>query len=239
MECRDRLTAATPSSKTDRPVGLVKLMSLRLPRRSSTGRKDATRHALLEAALNVFGEKGYHGAAVDEIVDRAGRSKGAAYFHFPSKAAIFRALVRELASQLAGSIERKMDRADAPSERLDAALLGLVDVFVKHRTLARIVLIEVAGAGRTFSDDLIFVRRQFAELIEGELNRAVESGAIAPCDTSLIATAWFGALNEVAVHWLHDPSAGSLHSSYPSLRQLLLQSVGFSPAEVDRVALHA
>ena len=44
---------------------------------------------MLEAALNVFGEKGYHGAAVDEIVDRAGRSKGAAYFHFPSKAAIF------------------------------------------------------------------------------------------------------------------------------------------------------
>ena len=101
------------------------------------------------------------------------------------------------------------------------------------------MLIEVAGAGRTFSDDLIFVRRQFADLIERELNRAVEIGAIAPCDTHLIATAWFGALNEVAVHWLHDPEAGSLHASYPSLRHLLLQSVGFSPAEVDRVAIHA
>ena len=233
------LTTAVPLSKTDRPVGLAKPMILRLPHRSSAGRKDLTRHALLEAALNVFGEKGYHGAAVDEIVDRAGRSKGAAYFHFNSKAAIFRALVRELAGQLAGSIQRKMDRADAPAERLDAALLGLVDTFVKHRTLARIVLIEVAGAGRAFSEDLIFVRRQFADLIECELNRAVETGAIAPCDTKLIATAWFGALNEVAVHWLHDPSAGSLHASYPSLRQLLLQSVGFDPAEVDRVALHA
>ncbi len=214
-------------------------MSLRLPRRSSSGRKDATRIALLEAALNVFGEKGYHGAAVDDIVDRAGRSKGAAYFHFPSKAAIFRALVRELANQLVNSIQRKMDDVDSPAERLDAALLGLIDVFVRHRALARIVLIEVAGAGRAFSDDLIFVRRQFADLIERELNRAIESGAIAPCDTHLIATAWFGALNEVAVHWLHDPDARSLHASYPSLRQLLLQSVGFSSAEVERVALHA
>lgn len=214
-------------------------LSLRLPGRASTDRKGATRHALLEAALNVFGEKGYHGAAVDDIVDRAGRSKGAAYFHFPSKAAIFRALVRELANQLVNSIQRKMDDVDSPAERLDAALLGLIDVFVRHRALARIVLIEVAGAGRAFSDDLIFVRRQFADLIERELNRAVEIGAIPPCDTHLIATAWFGALNEVAVHWLHDPDAGSLHASYPSLRQLLLQSVGFSPAEVDRVPLHA
>ena len=214
-------------------------LSLRLPGRASADRKGATRRALLEAALNVFGEKGYHGAAVDDIVDRAGRSKGAAYFHFPSKAAIFRALVRELAGQLVNSIQRKMDPADSPAERLDAALLGLIDVFVRHRSLARIVLIEVAGAGRTFSDDLIFVRRQFADLIERELNRAVETGAIAPCDTHLIATAWFGALNEVAVHWLHDPDARSLHASYPSLRQLLLQSVGFSSAEVERVALHA
>ena len=95
-------------------------MSLRLPRRSSTGRKDATRHALLEAALNVFGEKGYHGAAVDDIVDRAGRSKGAAYFHFPSKAAIFRALVRELANQLVNSIQRKMDDQQTAAVLRDA-----------------------------------------------------------------------------------------------------------------------
>ena len=152
-------------------------MSLRLPRRASNGRKDATRLALLEAALNVFGEKGYHGAAVDDIVDRAGRSKGAAYFHFPSKAAIFRALVRELANQLVNSIQRKMDDVDSPAERLDAALLGLIDVFVRHRALARIVLIEVAGAGRAFSADLIFVRRQFADLIERELDRAMSKSA--------------------------------------------------------------
>ena len=74
-------------------------MSLHLPGDGRNDRKSATRRALLEAALTVFGEKGYHGAAVDDIVDKAGRSKGAAYFHFPSKEAIFRALIRELGKQ--------------------------------------------------------------------------------------------------------------------------------------------
>ncbi len=214
-------------------------MALRLPGRARDGRKGATRRALLEAALNVFGEKGYHGAAVDEIVSRAGRSKGAAYFHFASKEAIFRALVRELAGQLVGRIQREIDAASAPSERLDAALLALIDIFVKHRMLARIVLIEVAGAGRAFSEDLIFVRRQFAAVIDRELHAAARSGAIPPCDTTLIATAWFGALNEVVVHWLHNPTAAPLHASYPSLRRLLLQSVGFRLAEAEGAAVHA
>ena len=53
-------------------------MGLHLPGDGRNDRKSATRRALLEAALTVFGEKGYHGAAVDDIVDKAGRSKGAA-----------------------------------------------------------------------------------------------------------------------------------------------------------------
>ena len=214
-------------------------MTLRLPGSTHNGRKDATRRALLEAALNVFGEKGYHATAVDEIVNRAGRSKGAAYFHFPSKEAIFRALVRELASHLAGRIERAIDEAESPADRLDTALLALIDVFVRHRTLARLVLLEVAGAGRAFSEDLIFVRCQFADLIGRELDAGVAAGVIAPCDTELIATAWFGALNEVVVHWLHDPEAGSLHARYPTLRHLLLQSVGLRPSMVSGVPAHA
>ena len=63
--------------------------------------------ALLEFALEVFGEKGYRHAAVDDIVSRAGRSKGTGYFHFPNREAIFRALVRELASYLVQRVERE------------------------------------------------------------------------------------------------------------------------------------
>ena len=205
-------------------------MDLHLPGDGRNDRKGATRRALLEAALTVFGEKGYHGAAVDEIVDKAGRSKGAAYFHFPSKEAIFRALIRELGKHLVDRIEQEIELAVSPIERLDAALLALIDIFVKHRTLARFMLLEVAGAGRMFSEDLIFVRKQFVLVIARQLDAGVEAGIIEPCDTALIATAWFGALNEVVIHWLHEDGAPPLQESYPSLRQLLLQSVTIDDA---------
>ena len=213
--------------ETDRPVGSVGwTLPIRLPGAHTGSKRDETRRALLESALNVFGEKGYHDAAVDDIVSRAGRSKGTAYFHFPNKEAIFRALVRELASYLVDRVERELIEEPSAIKRLDAALLSVIDIFTKHRKLARVTLVELAGAGRAFSDDLLFVRQQFANLVRRHLDAAVDEGTLAPCDTELIATAWFGAINEIVLRWLHDPDARPLHMTYPALRHLLLQSVG-------------
>jgi AcrR family transcriptional regulator len=204
---------------------------MRLPGAHTGSKRDETRRALLESALNVFGEKGYHNAAVDDIVSRAGRSKGTAYFHFPNKEAIFRALVRELASYLVDRVERELVGRQSAIEQLDAALLSVVNIFTKHRKLARVTLVEVAGAGRAFSDDLLFVRQEFANLIRRHLDAAVNEGTLAPCDTELIAAAWFGAINEIVLRWLHDPDARPLNMTYPALRQLLLQSVGADVAQ--------
>ncbi len=45
--------------------------------------------------------------------------------------------------------------------------------------------------------------------------------------------AWFGALNEVVMRWLMDEAHGRLEDTYPTLRAILLRSVGI-PA--DRLA---
>ncbi|NBM21020.1 ScbR family autoregulator-binding transcription factor [Streptomyces sp. GC420] len=47
-----------------------------------------TRFAILTAAASVFDEYGYEGATIGEILARAGVTKGAMYFHFPSKQAL-------------------------------------------------------------------------------------------------------------------------------------------------------
>ena len=62
----------------------------------ATRDKEATRQRLLDAAEEVFAEKGYHGAVVDDIVRASDSSKGGFYFHFPNKQAIFLSLVDAL-----------------------------------------------------------------------------------------------------------------------------------------------
>src|SRR5437764_15295448 len=57
-------------------------------------RRDA-RQELLRAAADVFAERGFRDASIDEVAERAGYSKGAVYWHFASKGDLFFALVEE------------------------------------------------------------------------------------------------------------------------------------------------
>jgi AcrR family transcriptional regulator len=73
----------------------------RLDRRTRAARAEGRdgRAALLEAAMDVFAQRGYRDASVDEIADRAGYSKGAIYFHFTGKDDLFFALLEERIDQ--------------------------------------------------------------------------------------------------------------------------------------------
>ena len=62
---------------------------MRQSRTTQAARRQTTRGRLLEAAFNVFAAQGYTGATVDAIVQAAGYSKGAFYFHFSSKEEVF------------------------------------------------------------------------------------------------------------------------------------------------------
>ena len=62
---------------------------------ASSDAKALTRARLLDAARGVFIATGYRGATLDSIAARAGFTKGAVYWHFPNKQALFLALVAE------------------------------------------------------------------------------------------------------------------------------------------------
>ncbi|KQO23614.1 TetR/AcrR family transcriptional regulator [Acidovorax sp. Leaf78] len=65
-------------------------------------RKEARPGELLEAALDLFVEKGFAATRVDEVAARAGVSKGTLFLYFPSKEELFKAVVRQ---NIAGRFE--------------------------------------------------------------------------------------------------------------------------------------
>jgi len=190
--------------------------------------KEATRQRILEAAEEVFADKGYHGAVVDDIVEIAQTSKGGFYFHFPNKQGIFLALVDSLTPRLASAVERAI--ADKPNAvaKVDAALHIVLETFARHRRLSKILLVEAVGLGHGFDEKLMSVRGQFIALIRHYLDEAIREEAIPPIDTDIVACAWFGAINEIVVRWLVAGKPEQLETALPGLRLLLLRSVGIT-----------
>ncbi|HEX9037037.1 MAG TPA: TetR/AcrR family transcriptional regulator [Ktedonobacterales bacterium] len=188
--------------------------------------KVATRQRLLDAAETVFAAKGYHGAAVDDIARESDSSKGGFYFHFPNKEAIFLALIESLTPRLEAAIERAISAEADPVAQLDAALRTVLQTFSGHRRLSKILLVEAIGLGHGFDEKLMLVRGRFAAMIQKRLDQAVQFGRIPAVDTETVSWAWFGAINEVVTRWLVAGQPGELEAVFPTLRAILLRSVG-------------
>jgi AcrR family transcriptional regulator len=70
-------------------------------------RKDARPQELLEAALALFGEKGFAATRIEEVAQRAGVSKGTLYLYYPSKEELFKAVIAHyLSSRIADTVQQ-------------------------------------------------------------------------------------------------------------------------------------
>jgi len=193
--------------------------------------KPATRDKILQAALDVFAEKGYHRALVDDIVRASRTSKGAVYHHFPNKEALFLALVDEFSERLAVAVAESIAGAHGALGKVQAALTAGLETFARHRELARILLLESVSLGSAYLAKRVEVRERFAALVQAHLDQAVAEGSIPPLDTRVATLAWLGALNEVVIQWLHDGRPDLLTEVVPALTPLLLRSIGASPGD--------
>lgn len=196
--------------------------------------KAATRERIIEAATQAFAEQGYHDTSMDDIVRRAGMSKGAIYFHFPGKEALFFTLVERLADVLESSARKSISRESGGTARVDATFKAMLELLSRHQGLARVVLIGGAGLGPSLDRRLLKLHERFARFIRGYLDKAVADGSIPPVDTEVAAYAWLGAINEIVIRWLYAGKPDALDEAAPHLRALLLRSIGAgsTPAEV-------
>src|SRR5690625_6040865 len=87
------------------------------------------RNKIIETALLLFEEKGFHGVSINEIVTTAGTSKGGFYHHFSSKDELL-FVIHDIFITYAIENAKRADQAYIkPSERLQAIIKGFVGVF--------------------------------------------------------------------------------------------------------------
>jgi TetR/AcrR family transcriptional regulator, fatty acid metabolism regulator protein len=193
-----------------------------------------TRQKILDAAINIFAQKGYHDTRVDEIVAASDTSKGAVYFYFPSKQDIFFAIVDRFIVLLEGRLEQAIAQETHGVERVSRALQVCLATFEQYGSLAKVLLVQAAGLGLPFEDKQIEIQARFARMIQKYLDQAVAEGDIPPIDTEIAAYAWMGAIYDLVIRWVRtgQPEPGRI---FPTLQVMLLRSVGVAEERIRRL----
>jgi AcrR family transcriptional regulator len=190
------------------------------------GDSSQTRTRILEAAADVFAERGYQDGAVDEIARLSDTSKGTIYFHFANKQTLFLRLTEHLVDQLLAEVEERIAAEPDAVARVRAAVTTTLGIFARHRRLAKILLVDVAGLGRQFDRHVLAIHERIAAMIARQLRELQAARLLAPLDPDLTAVIWLGAINELVVRWLYTGRPDPLDRIAPALTDLLLRSVG-------------
>lgn len=116
-------------SKAGRDGG--KAPAARGTRRSTRLPRDERRSQLLAAASEIFVDRGYHAAGMDEIAERAGVSKPILYQHFASKLELYLAVLDRHVDNLVSGVRQALRTTTDNRLRVRAAVQAFFD-FIEH-----------------------------------------------------------------------------------------------------------
>lgn len=166
-------------------------------------RKEARPQELLDAALELFVEKGFAATRSDEVAVRAGVSKGTLYLYYPSKEELLKAVIQQNLSQLIAEGSGMADEHDGPTADLLAALLHAWWDRVGNTPAGGIHKIMMAEV-RNFPEIAQFYREEVIqpahELLVRTLRRGVERGEFRDMPLDEVTQALFAPLIFLALH---------------------------------------
>jgi AcrR family transcriptional regulator len=168
-------------------------------KRTQVERSGATRAALIAAARELFGERGYGAVGTEEIVARAGVTRGALYHQFTDKRDLFRAVLEALEEEVIARLgEQVVAKASSAAEALAATMSAWLDV-CDEPDVQRIMLLDAPGVLGWDEWREIGHRYALGEAM-GLLEAAMEAGDLARQPVRPLAHVVVGALDEAALY---------------------------------------
>ncbi|MCB0719492.1 MAG: TetR family transcriptional regulator [Bacteroidetes bacterium] len=171
--------------------------------------KEERRNEILEAAITVFSENGYHASRVDDIASRAGVSKGTIYLYFDSRESILLAAFDHFMEQLRDAFDHTLGADATPMQRLHQILDLSFEQFKANQTLGR-VLFDFWSASMYNPDlphlDFKKMYGEFRDLLVDLLNDAEQVGEIRVDRPALTANFLMAIVDGITLHWMMDPN---------------------------------
>lgn len=143
----------------------------------------STEEKIVEAAREIFAQKGFAGARMQEIADRAGINKGLLHYYFKSKEALFKAIFREAFTQFS-QVLRDILAGEAPVlEKIERIVDVYMEMGCKNPTLPGFIVNELHTNTEQFVAEIMQspVKPDPARLIM-QLQLEAQTGKIRPVD---------------------------------------------------------
>jgi len=140
------------------------------PRRAPVGPRrrisaEERRELILDSALEVFAQRGYHGSSIDEIAQTAGVSKALIYEHFPSKLDLHISLLEKHIEEIFERLATAAATSDPGEVRLEAGVNAFLEFVETRRDAFRMLFRDAVE--QDVAEMLVRVQQQVGAAVAG------------------------------------------------------------------------
>jgi AcrR family transcriptional regulator len=160
-------------------------------RRGRPPERPDRKESILEAALQAFVDRGFHGTAIPEIAENAGVAAGTIYHYFPTKQALVNELFRLWKGEVAKRVFSRFPQG-APVREQFRVMWHEILAFANQHTTA-FAFIELHNHTSYLDAESIAVDRSVKEFARVMVQRAQAEGVVKPLDAVVLMELVFGA----------------------------------------------
>jgi TetR/AcrR family fatty acid metabolism transcriptional regulator len=194
-----------------------------------TSKKNEKYAAILEGALKVFAEHGFHRSQVSKIARAAGVADGTIYLYFKRKEDILINLFREKLGELIDKFISSTKEVTDVREALRRVCYIHYSELEMNADLAYVTQIELRQSDLELRKEIGEAFKPYIKLIEDLLVKGIDQRVFRPdLDVKLTRLLLFGAMDEVVTSWLISGRKYSLVSQVDGTLKFFLQGIGNS-----------
>jgi len=184
-------------------------------------------HLILEAAIKVFAEQGFHQATISQIAREAGVADGTIYLYFKNKEDIMVNFFGYKTRQVFGRFREEVDKADNARDKLRLLIKRHLEEFQRDRNMAVLYQTETHRFSRMCEEQIREMSKMYLDLVSEIVENGQDEGLMRKdLYMGLVKRFIIGAIDEVINTWLHSGGSYDLVSMADPLVDLFLRGVG-------------
>lgn len=160
--------------------------------------------AILNAAVKVIGQAGYHNAPISKIAREAGVADGTVYLYFKNKEDILISILRETIGTIVDRIQEELPSAEGDAVQ---ALRRIVTVYFEtlgtNTDLAMFTQVHLRQSNAEMRKQIGDIIRPYYRIIDGIILQGIESGVFrSTLDKRIARRMIFGTMDETVTAWI-------------------------------------
>ncbi len=180
----------------------------KLPRRERENLRQ--RREILDAALRLFSEKGYHNVSIHEIAREAEFGIGTMYKFFANKKDLYKVLIMETAERWHNAVMRALEREKNPLRAIKRYIAVHRELFFANLPVVHLYYAETRGAcfniEAGFDKDLLRLRDERIRKVVSVFNKGIEASVFRDLDPYHMAVALHGIIDAFLFRMMEDPA---------------------------------